>query len=96
MVLAVFLSLAAHTHSTQLATLSADRNIHHVSCLLLDLNQCHNCAMQGILDQAGRRTLSKLIYCLFTPALTFTKLAPVLSGQHLVLWMPLVINMFVR
>jgi predicted permease len=52
--------------------------------------------MQGILDQAGRRTLSKLIYCLFTPALTFTKLAPVLSGQHLVLWMPLVINMFVR
>lgn len=55
-----------------------------------------NCAMQGILDQAGRRTLSKLIYCLFTPALTFTKLAPVLSGQHLVLWMPLVINMFIR
>lgn len=52
--------------------------------------------MQGILDQGGRRTLSKLIYCLFTPTLTFTKLAPVLSGQHLLLWMPLVVNMFVR
>jgi predicted permease len=52
--------------------------------------------VQGILDQAGRRTLSKLIYCLFTPALTFSKLAPVLSAAHLVAWMPLVINMFVR
>lgn len=50
---------------------------------------------QGILDQQGRRVLSKLIYCLFTPALTFTKLAPVLSGPHLLLWLPLVINMFV-
>lgn len=52
-------------------------------------------AMQGILDQQGRRVLSKLIYCLFTPALTFTKLAPVLSGPHLLLWLPLVVNMFV-
>jgi len=54
------------------------------------------CFSQGVLDQQGRRTLSKLIYCLFTPALTFTKLAPVLTGQHLILWMPLAINMFVR
>lgn len=52
--------------------------------------------LQGILEQHGRKTLSKLIYCLFTPALTFTKLAPVLSGPHLLLWLPLVINMFVR
>lgn len=50
-------------------------------------------ALQGILDQQGRRTLSKLVYCLFTPALSFTKLAPVLSGRHLLQWMPLVVNM---
>jgi predicted permease len=62
----------------------------------LRLSRMRPLPAQGILDQGGRRTLSKLIYCLFTPTLTFTKLAPVLSGQHLLLWMPLVVNMFVR
>lgn len=58
-------------------------------------NGFHN-ALQGVLDQRGRRTLSKLIYFVFTPALTFSKLAPVLTVQHLLLWMPLAINMFFR
>ncbi len=56
----------------------------------------HFSCMQGILDPAGRRTLSRLIYFVFTPALTFSKLAPVLTAQHLVLWMPLAFNMFLR
>eukprot|EP00882_Tetradesmus_deserticola_P029414 GHRQ01032948.1.p1 GENE.GHRQ01032948.1~~GHRQ01032948.1.p1 ORF type:complete len:157 (-),score=16.64 GHRQ01032948.1:86-556(-) len=52
--------------------------------------------LQGILDPHGRKTLSKLIYFVFTPCLTFAKLAPVLTARTFVLWMPLAINMFFR
>lgn len=52
--------------------------------------------LQGVLDPHGRKTLSKLIYFVFTPCLTFAKLAPVLTARTFVLWMPLAINMFFR
>uniref|UniRef100_A0A383VGS0 Uncharacterized protein n=1 Tax=Tetradesmus obliquus TaxID=3088 RepID=A0A383VGS0_TETOB len=51
-------------------------------------------AKTGVLDPHGRKTLSKLIYFVFTPCLTFAKLAPVLTARTFVLWMPLAINMF--
>jgi hypothetical protein len=49
-----------------------------------------------VLDPAGRRVLSRLIFVLFTPCLTFTKLAPVLSARHLLAWMPLALNLFLN
>ncbi|KIY94958.1 hypothetical protein MNEG_13004 [Monoraphidium neglectum] len=49
-------------------------------------------ARQGVLDSDGRRILSRLTFVLFTPCLTFDKLAPVLSADNLLKWMPLPIN----
>jgi predicted permease len=40
--------------------------------------------------------LSQLVYYLFTPALTFVSLAPVLTLDHIMHWMPLPINMVLR
>jgi predicted permease len=40
--------------------------------------------------------LSRLIYVLFTPCLTFSKLAPALTPAHLVTWLPLPLNMVLR
>jgi hypothetical protein len=51
---------------------------------------------QGILSPDGRRAFSKLIFTVFTPALTFDKLAPALSWANLVAWLPLPLNVAVR
>lgn len=51
---------------------------------------------QGILDGPGRRLLSQLIFVLFTPALTFNVLAPVINGPNLLRWLPLPLNVALR
>lgn len=47
----------------------------------------------AILDAEGRRRLAALSYSLLTPALAFTSLAPTLTRDHLVAWLPLAANL---
>lgn len=54
------------------------------------------CPPQGVLSADGRRTLSRLIFVLFTPCLAFDKMAPVLSASNLLRWLPLPANQVTR
>ena len=50
-------------------------------------------ARPGLLDADGCRVLSRLGFCVFTPALTFTVLAPALArGADPRIWLPLPLN----
>ncbi|GBF90775.1 auxin efflux carrier family protein [Raphidocelis subcapitata] len=49
-------------------------------------------AREGALGPEGRQLLSRLIFLIFTPALTFDKLAPALSASNLVHFLPLPLN----
>lgn len=50
---------------------------------------------QGLLDPAGRRTLSGLVYYVFVPALIFDKLAGAITIERLLQWWPLAVNTLV-
>ncbi|KAK9806873.1 hypothetical protein WJX72_005741 [[Myrmecia] bisecta] len=51
-------------------------------------------ARRGILNQAGRQNLSLLVFLVFVPGLTFTKLGSAVSFSNLRLWWPLPLNVF--
>jgi len=48
----------------------------------------------AVLDASGRKTLAILSYSLLTPALAFTSLAPLMTREHVLAWLPLALNVF--
>lgn len=50
---------------------------------------------QGLLTTDGQRVLSGLGWMVFSPALSFTKLAAAITPQRLAAWWPLLANMAV-
>lgn len=53
-------------------------------------------ALQGILNAQGCQTVARLCFYVFTPALTFSKLAQAVNPQSIAHLWPLLANMSVR
>ncbi|KAG1676228.1 hypothetical protein FOA52_006445 [Chlamydomonas sp. UWO 241] len=50
------------------------------------------CVRKGILDYAGRKTISTLAYLVFAPCLNYSALSLSVTPERLELWWPLIVN----
>ena len=64
----------------------------------LRMNESHSdlCATQGVLDARGRQVLSRIIFYVFIPSLTFTKLAASVDLHNMSRWWILPVNVLIR
>ena len=54
------------------------------------------CPFQGILHGQARQHLGQLVFYIFVPCLTFTKLASSVDLNNLAIWWPLPVNTALR
>ena len=52
--------------------------------------------LQGVLDAKGRNSLSRVVFYVFVPSLTFSKLAASVDLHNISRWWFLPVNIFIR